>query len=104
MGEDTRVTAFQGAIRVRPSARQDAVGGRAQPSRPGDPGALEVRVRARPIDGAATAAAEQVLARALGLRPRQVRVVRGATSRDKLVEITDPPADLPARWASLLGE
>ena len=45
-------------------------------------------MRARPIEGAATAAAERVLAEALGLRPRQVRVVRGATSRDKLVEIT----------------
>jgi uncharacterized protein YggU (UPF0235/DUF167 family) len=63
---------------------------------------LEVRVRARPVDGAATAAAERVLAEALGLRRRQVRVVRGATSRAKLVEITDPPADLGTRWATLL--
>jgi uncharacterized protein len=98
------VTPFRAAIRVRPAARQDAVGGRAATSRPDDAPALEVRVRARPIDGAATTAAERVLAGALGLRPRQVRVVRGATSRDKLVEITDPPPDLPARWAALLGE
>jgi uncharacterized protein YggU (UPF0235/DUF167 family) len=63
---------------------------------------LEVQVRARPIDGAATAAAERVLAEALGLRPRQVRVVRGATSRDKLVEVSDPPDDLATRWAALL--
>ena len=88
------MTSFRATIRVRPAAHQDAVGGRAAALRPGDPSALEVRVRARPIDGAATAAAERVLASALGLRPRQVRVVRGATSRDKLVEITDPPADL----------
>ena len=98
------MTSFRAAIRVRPAARQDAVGGRATPSRPGDPPVLEVRVRARPIEGAATAAAERVLAGALGLRPRQVRVVRGATSRDKLVEITDPPPDLAARWAALLDE
>jgi uncharacterized protein YggU (UPF0235/DUF167 family) len=65
---------------------------------------LEVRVRARPVEGAATSAAERVLADALGLRPRQVRVVRGATSRDKLVEVADPPADLPARWATLLDQ
>jgi len=98
----SRVRSFRAPIRVRPAAHRDAVGGRAGASRPGDPPALEVRVRARPIDGAATAAAERVLASALGVRPRQVRVVRGATSRDKLVEITDPPADLPARWAALL--
>lgn len=98
----SRVRSFRAPIRVRPAAHRDAVGGRAGASRPGDPPALEVRVRARPIDGAATAAAERVLASALGVRPRQVRVVRGATSRDKLVEITDPPVDLPARWAALL--
>jgi uncharacterized protein YggU (UPF0235/DUF167 family) len=54
------------------------------------------------VDGAATAAAERALAEALGLRPRQVRVVRGATTRDKLVEVSEPPADLTDRWARLL--
>ena len=51
---------------------------------------------------AATAAAERAIAHALGLRPRQVRVVRGATTRNKLVEISDPPADLAGRWDELL--
>jgi uncharacterized protein YggU (UPF0235/DUF167 family) len=64
---------------------------------------LAVRVRARAVAGAATAAVERVLAEALGVRPRQVHVVRGATSRDKLVEVSDPPPDIEARWASLLG-
>ena len=96
------MTSFRAAIRVRPAARQDTVGGRAASSRPDEPPVLEVRVRARPIEGAATTAAERVLAGALGVRPRQVRVVRGATSRDKLVEITDPPPDVAARWAALL--
>jgi len=98
------VPSFRAAIRVRPAARQDAVGGRAASSLPGDPPVLEVRVRARPVEGAATAAAERALAEALGVRPRQVRVIRGATSRDKLVEVTDPPVDLPTRWAALLEQ
>jgi len=97
------VTTFRAAIRVRPGSRVDAAGGAATPGRPGDPPALEVRVRARPVEGAATAAAERVLADALGVRSRQVRVVRGATSRDKLIEVTDPPPGIESRWAELLG-
>jgi uncharacterized protein YggU (UPF0235/DUF167 family) len=95
------VTSFHGAIHVRPGARRDAVGGSVPGSRPGDPPALEVRVRSRPVDGAATAAAESVLARALDVRPRQVRVIRGATSRHKVVEISSPPPDIAQRWAAL---
>ena len=90
-------------IHVRPGARVDRVGGSVPASRDGEADRLVVQVRARPVEGAATAAAERVLAAALGLRPRQVRVVRGATSRDKLVEIGDPPPDLAARWAALLA-
>jgi uncharacterized protein YggU (UPF0235/DUF167 family) len=96
------VTSFRAAIHVRPGSRHEAVGGQAAGSRPDDPPILEVRVRARPVDGAATASAERAIADALGLRPRQVRVVRGATARNKLVEISDPPADLARRWDELL--
>lgn len=95
---------FRAAIHVRPGGRADAVGGAVAATRPGTPPALLVRVRARPVEGAATAATERVLADALGVRPRQVRVVRGATSRDKVVEVTDPPAGIEQRWANLLGE
>lgn len=96
------MTSFRAAIHVRPGSRHEAVGGRSAGSRPDDPPILDVRVRARPVDGAATAAAERAIADALGLRPRQVRVVRGATARNKLVEISDPPADLARRWDELL--
>ena len=96
------MTSFRAAIHVRPGARHDALGGRAPTSRPDEAPILEVRVRARPVAGAATAAAEGAIADALGLRRRQVRVVRGASSRTKLVEISDPPADLARRWHELL--
>lgn len=96
------MSAFRAAVRVRPGSRVDRVGGRHPAARAGDPPVLDVRVRARPVAGAATEAAQRVLAEALGVRPRQVRVVHGTTSRDKLVEVVDPPGDIAARWAALL--
>ncbi|MGN6242698.1 MAG: DUF167 domain-containing protein [Motilibacteraceae bacterium] len=67
-------------VRVRPGSSRTAVGG-------DHDGALVVRVSARAVDGAATEAALAALADALGLRRRQVRLVSGATSRDKVVEV-----------------
>lgn len=96
-------SAFRGAVRVTPGARRDHVGGQVPATRPGDPPALLVRVSAKPIEGRATNAVEIALARALGVSRRQVHVVRGMASRDKLVEISDGPPDLAARWAKLLG-
>jgi len=49
--------------------------------------ALKLRVAAPPERGRANAAVEAALARALGLPEGSVRVVRGATSPRKLVEI-----------------
>ncbi|MEO6988779.1 MAG: DUF167 domain-containing protein [Aquihabitans sp.] len=83
-------------IRVTPGARRPQVGGSH-----GDD--LVVKVTARAVDGAATAAACNAVAAAFGLKPRQVRLVRGAASRNKLVEI-DAPADVVAvRLAELLA-
>jgi uncharacterized protein YggU (UPF0235/DUF167 family) len=48
---------------------------------------LSVWVRARPVEGQANAAIEAAIARALNVRRRAVRLVGGATSRYKLVEI-----------------
>lgn len=70
------------AIRVRPGSSRTRVGGRH-----GD--RLVVAVQARAVDGAATEAALVALADALGLRRRQVSLVSGATSRDKVVEVDD---------------
>lgn len=46
------------------------------------------------MDGKATNAALKALATALGVPGRKIRLVSGATSRDKIVEILDPPTGL----------
>jgi hypothetical protein len=66
-------------LRVTPGARTESVtieGGRAL-----------VKVRARPTDGAANAAVEKLVARALGLPTSRCRIVRGATSREKVLSV-----------------
>lgn len=70
------------AIRVKPGASRTRVGGRY-----GD--RLVVAVTARAVEGAATEAALAALAEALGVRRRDVVLVVGATSRDKVVEVPD---------------
>jgi uncharacterized protein YggU (UPF0235/DUF167 family) len=59
-------------------------------------GALVIRVAARAVDGQATAAALQALAKALGVRNREVVLVTGATSRNKVVDVPDSASDAVA--------
>ena len=87
-------------IRVRPGASRTAVGGTHADR-------LVVAVGARAVDGAATQAAVDALAKALGVRPRQVRLVSGATSRDKVVEVDTVDSEIAAvavRLAALRGD
>ncbi len=51
---------------------------------------LGVWVRARPVDGQANSAIEHAIATALGLRPRQVRLITGTTARRKIIEVDLP--------------
>jgi uncharacterized protein len=67
-------------IRVRPGSAQPSVGGEHD-------GALVVRVRARAVDGRATAAAVAAVAAAFGVHPREVTLLTGATSRTKVVDV-----------------
>lgn len=62
--------------------------------------ALIVAVQAPAVDGRATDAALKALAQALGCRPAQVRLVSGATSRTKLVEMPD---ECSQRFRELTG-
>ena len=49
--------------------------------------ALRVRVHAPPVEGAANAATIEVIAAALGVPKRAVRIVAGGSSRSKSVEV-----------------
>lgn len=70
------------AIRVRPGSARPRVGGRHDTD-------LVVAVSARAVDGRATEAALRAVAAALGIRRGDVRLVTGATSRRKVVEVPD---------------
>jgi len=61
-------------------------------------GALVVRIAAPPADGAANDELLATLANALGLARRDVVLVRGGSSRDKLVEVRGlPPSAVQVR-------
>ncbi len=72
--------AIRVAIRVGPGAARTKVGGTRGES-------LVVKVAARAVEGKATEAALAAVAEALGIRRRDVRLLSGETSRDKLIEI-----------------
>jgi uncharacterized protein YggU (UPF0235/DUF167 family) len=82
-------------IRVTPGSRQPGVGGSHE-------GAHVVRVRERAAEGRATEAALAALADALGVPRRSVRLIHGATSRAKLVEVEGQGAALEARLETLM--
>lgn len=82
------------AVRVVPRARKDAIQGEI-----GD--ALKVRLCAPPVDGAANAALVAFLAEKAGIPRSRVRIVAGATARDKRVVLDGiAPGDAASR---LLG-
>jgi hypothetical protein len=69
------------ALRVTPGARTESieiVNGR-----------LLVKVRAKPQDGAANEAVLALLAAALGIAASRLRMLRGATGREKLVQLPE---------------
>ena len=68
------------AVRACPRAAKNAVQGVM-----GD--LLKVRLCAPPVDGAANAALTEFLADALGVSKGKVRLVAGATSREKRVDV-----------------
>jgi uncharacterized protein YggU (UPF0235/DUF167 family) len=79
---------------VRPGSARPGVGG-------DHGGALVVGVRARAVDGQATAAALAALAAAFGVSRSAVTLVAGASSRTKIVDVAG--AD-PAQLGRLLRQ
>jgi uncharacterized protein (TIGR00251 family) len=67
-------------VRVQPRASRDALGGERD-------GALVVRLTAPPVEGAANEALARFLGKALGVAPSAVRVVTGASGRNKVVNV-----------------
>ena len=66
-------------LRISPGARRSSIEG------PYGESALKLKVAAPPVDGKANAEAERFLAELLDIPRSNVTVVRGASSRDKVV-------------------
>ncbi len=94
---ELRITERDGSvrfdIRVQPRSSRAGVDGL-------HGGALRVRVNAPPVDGAANEAVVEVIAEALGVPRRAVRIVSGASSRSKVVEVSGVSADAMRRLAA----
>ena len=85
-------------MRVRPGAGRTRVGGRYE----GPHGsALIIAVGAPAVDGKATEAVRRALADALRVRPGDVALRLGATSRDKVFTVTAASDEALARLAAL---
>ncbi len=67
-------------VHARPKASKSAICGARE-------GALDVRLAAPPVDGAANEELVKVLSGALKIPKRDVILVRGATGKSKLVEV-----------------
>lgn len=81
-------------LHVVPRSTKEGVSGRH-----GD--AWKIRVSAAPDRGQANAALVDVLAAVLGVHPRDVRIVSGHASREKIVEVAGVgAAETEARLAS----
>ena len=68
------------ALRVTPGARSESV--------ELGQGVLLIKVRTKPEDGKANDAVLGLLAQALGIATSRLRLLRGATGRDKLVQLS----------------
>jgi uncharacterized protein (TIGR00251 family) len=88
------------AVRLTPKGGRDAIDSVEQLA-DGRP-ILKVRVRAAASEGEANAALLRLLAKSLGIAPRQVSLVAGATARLKRVKIDGAGPALAAALAKIV--
>lgn len=88
-------------VRLTPKGGRDAIDGIEQMA--DGRSVLKVRVRAAPSDGEANDALVRLLAKSLGVAPRQVTLVAGATSRIKRLEVAGAGPALAAALAAIVG-
>jgi hypothetical protein len=81
-------------VRLQPRGRRDEVVGERE-------GAIVIRVTAPPVDGKANEALCRFVAKAVGVAPSRVSVVRGHASRDKVVRVEG--IDVAALHSALMG-
>jgi hypothetical protein len=88
-------------VRVQPRAsRNQIVTPIGQPDRHGSE-SVSIRLTASPVEGAANAACRAFLADLLGIAKSRILMVRGETSRNKLLRVRDTDvASVLARLAS----
>ena len=85
-------------VRVQPGAKRAGLAGREAD------GALRVKVREPAREGKANDAVVALLAEQIGVPPSSVQVVRGAASRNKLIEVQGIEQDaLEARIGGVLA-
>ena len=77
---ESRGTTIRFRVRLQPRASRNEIAGVVD-------GVLRVRLHAPPVDGAANEALVAFLADRLAIPRRGVRIVTGATSRTKMIEV-----------------
>lgn len=83
-------------VRVIPRARKNGITGWRDE-------ALVVRLTAPPVGGAANKLLKRFLAKELGIRPSDIRIVKGEKSRDKILDIEGLSQDQVTRLLDLTG-
>ena len=94
---DSRGTTVRFRVRLQPRASRNEIAGAPD-------GVLRVRLQAPPVDGAANEALVDFLAERLAVPRRGVRIVTGATSRTKMIEVEGVSSSAVERLAEAAEE